>query len=69
MIFIYLQIVGPKGRSSNGKSGIIYLELNKELSVGNQLKDEYSIDGVHLSAQGYKIWSAAVIKVLLRLKI
>jgi len=31
MIFIYLQIVGPEGRSSNGKSGIKKAYYNNTL--------------------------------------
>ena len=39
MIFIYLQIVCPKGRSSNGKSGINNISLRCGwLSIRNNFK-------------------------------
>lgn len=50
-------------------NNIIFLDLNKKLSVDNHLKEEYTIDGVHLSALGYKIWSNYIIQILTKLKI
>ena len=37
-------------------NNIIFLDINKKLSIDNHLKEEYTVDGVHLSALGYKIW-------------
>ena len=48
---------------------IIFLNLNEKLSIDDHLKEEYTIDGVHLSAAGYKIWSFLIIKTLTNLKI
>jgi len=51
------------------KHKIIFLNLNKGLSSDNHLKEIYTIDGVHLSAAGYKVWSVYLIKLLTKLKI
>jgi lysophospholipase L1-like esterase len=48
---------------------IIFLNLNEKLSVDNHLKEEYTVDGVHLSALGYKIWSGYVVQILTKLNI
>ncbi len=48
---------------------IIFLNLNEKLSIDNHLKEEYTVDGVHLSALGYKIWSSYVIQILTKLNI
>ncbi|MCH7973603.1 MAG: GDSL family lipase [Bacteroidetes bacterium] len=50
-------------------NNIIFLDLNKKLSVDNHLKEEHTIDGVHLSALGYKIWSNYILQTLIKLKI
>jgi len=41
MIFIYLQIVGPKGRFSNGKSGF---KINNLISINNFFSSSIVID-------------------------
>lgn len=50
-------------------NNIIYLDVNKKLSVDKKLKEEFTIDGVHLSALGYKIWSSQIIQILTKLNI
>jgi len=35
---------------------IIYIDLNEKLSVNEAIKEEYTLDGSHLNAEGYKIW-------------
>ncbi|MCH8171571.1 MAG: GDSL family lipase [Bacteroidetes bacterium] len=50
-------------------NNIIFLDINKKLSIDNHLKEEFTIDGVHLSALGYKIWSIYIIQTLTKLKI
>ncbi|PIW68907.1 MAG: GDSL family lipase [Ignavibacteriales bacterium CG12_big_fil_rev_8_21_14_0_65_30_8] len=51
------------------KNKIIFLDLNTHLSKDHHLIENYSIDGVHLSAKGYKIWSSSIINLLIKLKI
>ena len=36
--------------------GYKFVNLNRELSPGNILLDKYTIDGVHLNVDGYKVW-------------
>lgn len=35
---------------------ILFIDLNRVLSEHNTLKDELTIDGVHLNAKGYELW-------------
>lgn len=51
------------------KNKLIFLDLNPHLSKDGHLIEKYSIDGVHLSALGYKIWSSSIINLLIKLKI
>lgn len=39
---------------------LAYINLNKTLSVNRALKSDFSEDGVHLNAQGYKAWKDAI---------
>ena len=41
---------------SNSNELITYIDLNETLSDGSYLKNEYSIDGMHLNGKAYKIW-------------
>ncbi len=46
---------------------IDYIDLNKVVADENDiLKDEYTIDGVHLNEKGYKEWSALINKILVK---
>lgn len=38
------------------EKGLIFLDLNKKMSSRSYLKKEFTRDGVHLNAAGYKIW-------------
>lgn len=71
-----LDIINERVKSLNIKlknyasiNNIIFLDINKKLSIDNHLKEEFTIDGVHLSALGYKIWSIYIIQTLTKLKI
>lgn len=44
--------------------GILYLDLNKFFSENKKLKPVYSLDGVHVNAEAYKIWCEEVKRVL-----
>lgn len=49
---------------------IDYIDLNKIVSDKNDvLKDEYTIDGVHLTPSGYKEWSQLINEILIKYKI
>lgn len=39
---------------------LLYINLNSKLSSNKQLKNGYTYDGVHLNADGYKIWISEV---------
>ncbi len=46
-----------------------YLNVNSVLSEGKTLIDEYTTDGVHLNAKGYKLWGAELEKLILELEL
>lgn len=37
-------------------NNIQFIDLNKELSKNTLLLEQYTIDGIHLNADGYKVW-------------
>ncbi|MBI5473669.1 MAG: GDSL family lipase [Ignavibacteriae bacterium] len=41
-----------------------FVDLNKRMSENNLLRDEFTYDGVHLTAAGYSVWGEEVEKVL-----
>lgn len=41
---------------------IEYINLNKNLSVNQKLLDKHTIDGSHLSAEGYMVWKEEIEK-------
>lgn len=43
---------------------IDFIDLNKEMSSSDFLKNHLSWDGLHLNGKGYKIWSEEVDKIL-----
>ena len=45
-------------------NAIEFIDLNTRMSENNTLRDEFTHDGVHLTAAGYKIWGEEVEKVL-----
>lgn len=51
------------------KNKIDYIDLNKSISEDNVLKAEYTTDGVHLSAEGYKLWVNEINQSLRKYKI
>ncbi|MDE3057045.1 MAG: GDSL family lipase, partial [Bacteroidota bacterium] len=46
------------------KEKILFLDLNRVLSEHKILKDEFTIDGVHLNAKGYELWRKELEPVL-----
>ncbi len=38
------------------KEKVLFIDLNRVLSEHNTLKDELTLDGVHLNAKGYELW-------------
>lgn len=46
------------------KQGVEYLDLNSELSDGNQLFSSLTIDGLHLNGRAYSIWAGMLRKLL-----
>lgn len=45
---------------------IEFLDLNSKLSKNSFLRDENTHDGLHLNANGYKVWGQEVERILLR---
>ncbi|MDP4283720.1 MAG: GDSL-type esterase/lipase family protein [Bacteroidota bacterium] len=43
---------------------ITYIDLNKKLCHDNVLMDKYTTDGVHLTSEGYRIWSDEIKNIL-----
>lgn len=41
-----------------------FLDLNRHLSIPDQLRPEYTTDGVHLTDAAYAIWAAEVSRIL-----
>ncbi len=43
---------------------ILFLDVNSRLKSGNFLNKDYTYDGIHLNARGYKIWGEEIEKAL-----
>lgn len=43
-----------------GTNNMVFVNLNDGLSAGGNLRENLSIDGVHLNWDGYKIWKSAI---------
>lgn len=43
---------------------ITYIDIHDELRLGKELNPEFSLDGVHLTPEGYKVWANVVKKYL-----
>lgn len=51
------------------KNNIDYIDLNSKMSTkDNFLRPELTWDGVHLNAEGYKIWAREVERILIKYK-
>jgi len=37
--------------------GLTYIDLNPNFLSGNELNKKYTVDGIHLNAEGYKLWA------------
>ncbi len=42
---------------ANTNSNITYLDINKVLAPNGELRDKFSLDGIHLNGEAYKLWS------------
>lgn len=52
------------------KNNIDYIDINSKLSTGDKfLRPEFTWDGIHLNAEGYKIWANEVEKILSKYKL
>ena len=49
-----------KLKSLSEKEGIVYIDLNKELSTGGILNKKYTEDDVHLNGEGYLVWKKLI---------
>jgi lysophospholipase L1-like esterase len=49
------------------KNNIEFIDLNAKLSSNRNLKNEYTRDGLHLNAKGYRIWGREVESVLIKM--
>lgn len=48
------------------KNAVDYIDLNLILSDNDVLKEEYSLDGIHLTGLGYKKWREALLPIIER---
>lgn len=48
------------------QNGVEYLDLNLGLSKNKFLRDELTYDGVHLKAEGYRLWGREIEKLLIK---
>lgn len=46
------------------KNFIDYIDLNKKMSTKNILNANITVDGIHLNAEGYKMWAIEIEKIL-----
>lgn len=46
------------------KNFIEYIDLNKKMSTKNILNANITVDGIHLNAEGYKMWAIEIEKIL-----
>ncbi|MBU1114874.1 MAG: GDSL family lipase [Bacteroidetes bacterium] len=46
------------------ENNIEFINLNRKMSTSNFLKQELTIDGIHLNGEGFKLWGREVDKVL-----
>ncbi len=49
------------------EKNLLFVNVNNVLSDGKILIDDYTTDGVHLNAKGYKLWGSELEKLILKL--
>ena len=49
------------------EKNLLFVNVNSVLSDGKILIDDYTTDGVHLNAKGYKLWGSELEKLILKL--
>jgi len=47
---------------------LVYIDLNKSLAPNSYLKQNYSLDGLHLNGEGYLIWKNIITKHFIQVK-
>ncbi|MCC6549263.1 MAG: GDSL family lipase [Ignavibacteriaceae bacterium] len=48
------------------QNGLEFLDLNPDLSKNKFLRDELTYDGIHLKAEGYRLWGREIEKLLIK---
>jgi lysophospholipase L1-like esterase len=51
------------------EQGVQFVNLNDRMSESNELRAEFTYDGVHLTAAGYKVWGEEVEKILVQARL
>ncbi len=46
---------------------IVWIDMNEQLSEGNKLLEKYSLDGIHLNKEAYRIWAEKLNEKLVQL--
>ncbi|PTA77182.1 GDSL-type esterase/lipase family protein [Serratia sp. Nf2] len=59
-----INIINSSLKEYSVKSGVPFLDLNKNLSENGLLKREYTYDGTHLTDRGYDVWSKILLNFL-----
>ncbi|WP_374723264.1 GDSL-type esterase/lipase family protein [Calidifontibacillus erzurumensis] len=50
------------------EKGIPFIDLNSKLAKGNSLNPKYTVDGIHLLGNAYRIWGNEIEKVLKKME-
>ncbi|MCK6615638.1 MAG: GDSL-type esterase/lipase family protein [Ignavibacteriaceae bacterium] len=48
------------------QNGVDFLDLNPGLSISKFLREELTYDGIHLKAEGYRLWGREIEKLLIK---
>ena len=60
----YATIINNELKRFAVKEGLIFLDLNKDLSENGLLKSKYTYDGLHLNSKGYEVWGKIIKKLI-----
>lgn len=60
----YVTIINKELKKFAEGKGVLYLDMNKDLSEKGLLKAEYTPDGLHLNAEGYIVWGRVVKEII-----
>ncbi|MDA3838191.1 MAG: GDSL-type esterase/lipase family protein [Candidatus Delongbacteria bacterium] len=56
----YVTVINEELKKFAKDNNVLFLNLNELLSENEQLKSEYTHDGLHLNAEGYVVWGKII---------